>query len=661
MGRKEKSLEHPDPWEVKIIRWGVLLALLTPLVVSLEFYFPFIAPKSLYFMGISQILFFIWLFLAINYKRYRPSWNSVVLALILFLVILILSSVLGIDFSRSFWSKYERMTGVLLWLHLLGFFLVISSTFKKISDWKKIFRFSVLVAMIVSLMEILGIAGVSSLRLSSRGGATLGNTSFLGSYLLFNFFLGTWLGIKSKDWRWRVIYVFGAALIVGAIYLSKANAALLSAVGGIGLVGLLFFCFKAKNPKVRILGKAVLIGGVAVVLAGIALLMASGSIVQKKFVELTNWGRVINWNIAQKGFWESPLLGWGPENYSLVFTRFFHPCLFTPKCGGEIWFDRAHNIIFDKLVTVGILGLISYLLIFGAFLYILKRSYFDKKDIDFWTFAIFLTIPLAYFIQNLTVFDMIASLMMFILILGFGAFIANKGKEKSSKELTIDRRWVAIPLILVFLVSFLEFVIWPIKSNTLVIDSVQATNSQERIRRVKKALAISPMGKYQIREFMAHRSEVLITRNADKIPPGQAKKELDFWVNELEKTQRESPLDFKSTLRLAKLYNAYRAIGFSKLDLAEKYGRRALDLSPKNQQAYWTLAETKFYQKDPKEALDLAWKAINLEPNLLKSYQVAVQIAKASGKDQLAQDMAQQAVSQNPQWKAAFKKLLQSK
>jgi len=134
MGMEETSIkpeQEPEPFLFNALRFVVYLIFLTPLILFTKFYFPFVGPKSLYFMGCCQIVFFIWLYLAINYERYRPKRNSVLIAISLFLIVLILSSILGVDFSRSFWSKYERMTGLLMWLHLFGFFLVISSTFKK--------------------------------------------------------------------------------------------------------------------------------------------------------------------------------------------------------------------------------------------------------------------------------------------------------------------------------------------------------------------------------------------------------------------------------------------------------------------------------------------------------------------------------------------------
>lgn len=663
--RERGEIETPErktplvSFLLNFIRFGVYLALFTPLIISTKFYFPFVGPKSLYFMAFCQIIFFVWLFLAINYKKYRPRLNPISIALILFLVVLILSTAFGIDFSRSFWSKYERMTGVLIWLHLFGFFLAISSTFKKPSDWRKIFIVSIFVSILVSSMALLEEGGVESFKFSDRGGSTLGNTSFLGTYLLFNAFLALWLFFQKRNFGIKIFSLVAIALAIPALYFSGARAAFISTLGGIGLIFLLWLAFQPKLRILRIFGKIFLLAGIAFVLVGTILLLIPDSFVQKKFVDLTNRGRIVNWEMAQKGFLEKPLFGWGPENYTITFTKFFHPCLFTAECGSEIWFDRTHNIVFDTLVTIGIFGFLAYLFIFGSFLRVLWRKYFKEKSLDFWTFGIFFVIPVSYFVQNLTVFDMATSLMMFMLILGFGGFLADLGRERGEeRKFILKRQWLALPLFFVFLFTFFEFVIQPVRTDALVIKALRAQNTQERIELYQKTLNSSPMGKYQIREFFAQQSQSIIQNNIQKIPQQDIAKELNFLITELEKTEKESPLDFRSILRLAHLYNLYVLIDSEKLPLAEKYAKRAIELSPTNQQGYWALAQTKIYQGDFETALNLSQKAIELEPKWLQSHKIAVQIAQISGNQELAKNLAEQAIVVKFEWEDEFKEIL---
>lgn len=671
--------KNKKPFLVNFIFFAVCLVLFCPLILSGKFYFPFVGPKSLYFMGLAEIVFFAWLFLILKYKYYRPRINTITTALVLFLAVLILSSVFGADFSESFWSKYERMTGLLMWLHLFAFFLAISSVFKEISDWKKIFNVSIFVAILVSAFSLLEVAKIKNFIFSSGGGSTLGNTSFLGTYLLFNGLLAFWFFLQQKKWRWRAYFLAAMVLMVFAMFYAQAQGAFFSFIGGLFLIFLLWLAFCIQSKKIKILGKIFLISGFIIIISAMVLLFVSGSPVQEKLNAWKTQGRVINWEIAEKGFLERPLLGWGPENYLLAFTKYFNPCLFIPLCGGEVWFDRTHNIVFDTLLSIGILGFLAYLGLFFALFFVLTKKYFKEKSISFATFSIFTAIPISYFIQNLMVFDMATSLMMFFLILGFGGFLANAGKEEKERmtecpklhqEIAFSSQWKLKGfLLLVFLFSFSKFIISPLKTDALVIESIQAQTLPERLNLYQKTLKTSPMGKYQIREFFAQHSQDIIIEKIKAMQKDEfkfkkdifkeeIKKELDYSIEELKKSEKESPLNFKSILQLSQLYNIYSFIEPSNIILAEEYGKKALVLSPKNQYAYWTLARAKSIQGDFGTALSLTEKAIDLEPRYFPSYEIAIQFAQMSGNLEKVKELAQKAVVINPSAQEKFKDFL---
>jgi len=354
------------------------------------------------------------------------------------------------------------------------------------------------------------------------------------------------------------------------------------------------------------------------------------------------------------------LLGSGPENYTVIFTKFFNPSLFIPQYGGEIWFDRTHNIILDTLATTGVLGLISYLGIFFYTFLVLKKKYFNEKTIDFWTFSIFIAIPTAYFVQNLTVFDMVTSLMMFVLVLGFVAFLASsKRGDQDIKRIVPERQTLAIVLSVIFIFTFFNFIIQPYNTDVYVIKSLADSNGnqlapEQRVEFYKKALESSQMGKYQIREFFGQNSESIIKTGFNDIPKEQIKLELDFVIKELEKTRKESPLEFRSVLKLTHLYNLYILIDPEKIPLAEACGEATINLSPDNQQGYWALAQTKIYKGDFDTALALTEKAIELEPRWLQSHKIAIQVSQIAENEERTEQLIKNAIEINPEWASEF-------
>jgi len=673
---------------LRIIRWGTYLILLTPLIVSGAFFFPFVGPKSLYLWGLIEIIGAAYLLLAIQFKKYRPKFNIVFVAILSFLVISIISSVLGVDLFHSFWSKYERMTGLLMWFHLLVFFMATSFTFTR-KDWFKVFQFSVITAFMISIIALLPKAGISILEkfgYGTRGGATLGNSSFLATYLLFNVFIGLYLfltalkerGNKEKGDKWFFFFKLGGSfeilsgmlftVVALALFLSTGRAAVMAFFAGIALLFFLKLILYEKGA-LRLAGILLLIvlfvGGFAMIYYAVH----PGSTIEKMLAEkfsLVGRDRILVWQIGWEGWKERPLLGWGAENFHLVFNKHFNPVIFLPGYGSDIWYDRAHNIVIDTLATTGVLGLLSYSAIFLSVLYVLWKKYFMDK-VEFLAAGIFSVTLFSYFIQNLTVFDMVGSLMMFFLLLGLVGTIANEDrKEVEEKKENASLNFGALLFVLaVFIPAFFYFVVQPARADYYIIKSFKVSDPKERIEVSKKALAISPLGKYQVREHMDRYASQLAQKEiADRVPEEHKRAELDFVAEELEKNIKESPLRYSSYLKLAKIYNIYAHIDPGKLLLAEEVMRKGIEeASPGNQQGYWVLAQTKLFQGSPEEAMIIAEKAISLAPEYQRSHIIALEVAKiiarVTGDTKYIQERYEAALGINPEWKDDLDAVLQ--
>ena len=250
---------------------GIFAALLTPVIVDFDLYFPFVASKGLWFMACAQLAFFSWLVLAWRWRHYRPNFkNPVVAAVFAYLGVLFLSAILGADFSASFWSTFERMGGVLMFCHLAGF-MVSAALVLEPRDWRNVFFASVAVALAVGLRALFDQSA------AARGGGFLGNDSFLGTYLLFNIFIALYLFWSGKNagagrgaaaagivfaalafcllvqgtQLWAGIISGGFALpeagIIKDIFNSGARAAKISFLGGLALAGIVWLAMHKKR------------------------------------------------------------------------------------------------------------------------------------------------------------------------------------------------------------------------------------------------------------------------------------------------------------------------------------------------------------------------------------------------------------------------------
>jgi hypothetical protein len=184
--RPKGNISKIEKFCVFVFYSSVYLMLLTPLLVGESMIFPFVGLKGLYLMALIEISVATGIFLIIYSPKYRVKKDGLFIAIGFFILVMTLATILGVDPQNSFWSKFERMSGLLMWLHLFGFFIVARAILKK-NDWLRIFFASIIISIVVCIYFWLNNAGVKNLPVGYNG-STVGNSSFLATYLLFNLF-----------------------------------------------------------------------------------------------------------------------------------------------------------------------------------------------------------------------------------------------------------------------------------------------------------------------------------------------------------------------------------------------------------------------------------------------------------------------------------------
>ncbi|PJA45436.1 hypothetical protein CO174_03235, partial [Candidatus Uhrbacteria bacterium CG_4_9_14_3_um_filter_50_9] len=349
----------------------VFAILLTPLLFHPSLMFFYTSTKAYLMIALIEILLVLYLWLAHKHTEYAPRFDLVSLLLFLFVSLLGLTSLTGIDPAFSFWASIDRITGLLMWIHLGIAFFVISQLFRTQADWRKLFVVTTSVALFVGAFQVLARAGVHILP-SDAGGSTFGNSSFLAGYILFHIFFTAYLAFGDHPKRIKQFGAIAIALLVLTLLLIKTHAAIYAFLGGC----VLFLALSAITHKSRsrnnmgytLLGLLILGFFIVVVLA-----FQPGSFIQEMFVGHSTGSRFVLWEMAWKGIQERPLLGWGLENFQYVSLEYFNPCLGTEACGNGMWLDRAHNKFLDLLIDSGLIGLLSFLAIHvGVVLTIIK-------------------------------------------------------------------------------------------------------------------------------------------------------------------------------------------------------------------------------------------------------------------------------------------------
>ena len=399
---------------LKYIIWIGLVAIpFTPLIVDGNYFFPFIVPKTMIFRIIAEVIFLAFLGLAVAKKEYRPKINLISILFFLYIVTVFVSSFLADTFYFSFWSNNERSEGLILLIHLFAYLFVLSGFLRKLKDWLFIFEVSFFGSLLVSLMglgQYLGLSWVIASSGGTRITATIGNAGYVAGYLIFNIFFGLLLIFFRKNNNLKLYYIFGIFLQIFIVFNTLTRGGILSLILSLMIfIGYLAFFKFRSNKIVRNSGIILLL--LLIIFTSLVFLNKQADWVYNNnalrrvanisISDTTAENRLVTWQGAYEGFKDKPLLGYGYENFYQVFDKNFNSVIYR-KAGSVVWFDRAHNMIFDRLITGGLIGLLLYLsLLFTPLFFLWRHFRRNKTSKGYFIPVIFSLMILSYFIQNM--------------------------------------------------------------------------------------------------------------------------------------------------------------------------------------------------------------------------------------------------------------------
>ena len=359
--------------------------MLVPALVGSGFFFPYVVPRNLYFRALVETgTAALVLALCFGRKRLDLRGEPIFWALVAFLTAATFSALFSPAPMHSFFGDFERMGGVWAWLNLVLFFLLLRTL--RDEDWPWILNSALAVSLFVSVRVIsqhgeLAAAATSSDGLVAGSSATVGNSGLLAAYLLMNLALAAYLACTSV--RYRLLYMLTAGVNFLALIYAENRSTVIGLVLGAVVGGVIFATVSTKSRKKWLApalaaAAAILIGGAS---AGIrafpdtAITQHVPTVIQR--LARTNpagsdESRTMQWRAAIAGFKDRPLLGYGPENHNIVWSRHFDPNIYLLDTDV---YDRTHNQFLEVLATNGIVGIVAFLGIWVAIGMTLVRAY----------------------------------------------------------------------------------------------------------------------------------------------------------------------------------------------------------------------------------------------------------------------------------------------
>jgi O-antigen ligase len=621
-------------WLKAVVYLGIYGGLLVPLMFMPVVIFPFVFSKLIYFQVLIGLTFPAYLALAWAEPQYRPKWTPLYGAIAAYFIAILLSVVFAVDPLRAWWGNQERMNGLFTVVHFFLWLTMMVSVIKTWKQWRILLIFEVVLSGIMACVSLLQIPFPKLLMFPAgpRVGGLVDNPIYMAGYQIFNLFFIVLLWLKGSSKAFKVFLVAVALLDLGAFLAAQSRGALLGLAVGIAVFVLVYAIFTpSKKTKLAVLGLGVL----AMLSYGMLYafketpFIKSSPLYRLTDLKVTTETRFIAWKIGWQGFLERPLTGWGYDNFHILFNDKYNPK--SLEFGYyETWFDRAHNTVVDALAMTGLFGFITYFGMFGALFYVVFRAY-RKKWIDLPIASIFVALPLAYFVQNLFVFDQPAGFTMSFFLYGLiisatsAQFVGAKDEAAEDKDKPKPKAipWAvlgvvgAVALVVVWRYSVLPFraSYYTIKSNNYFAGGLLPVAYDYAV----KAAAI-PTPYLDEQTFLQSRNLINLVEGG--AIPGKYqdwRKWHDLVVDVTNRHLAEHPNNTHPHFIYARFLHAFSSLVPENNALAEEQYKEAIRTSPKRQQLQYSIARFYLERNKKEEGLDYFKQALEFNPNVGES------------------------------------------
>jgi len=623
------------------------LLTLTPFFVSSRLFYGETNPKLFLIIFVIDILLFTLGYLILAGRAdvvLKKRW--LLTSLVLFMGVQYMASFSGVFPEKSLWSDILRSTGIIYITHIVLFATVLGALLNK-NDWMLVRRGVIFSAATFSLLSIVGSSGFGFEGVIgpidfSKEALTVGNTTFAGVYLFLSFVLGVIEFVRSKREVMSTTFLL-IALVVTAIspillriklfwnpslisspidFLGSARAS--SATLFVFLFFLLGIYIVNRFVSWERLRRNVKISWAVLLLLGIifanTLLFVQDSFVQKAYVDTSTSARIIVWNTSLNAVTERPLLGWGPENFYSSFERHFDNRLFLKENFGEVWFDRAHNIYIDTLVTTGAIGLVALIVLLLTYVVVVYRAYRKGLIGELETTILIALVPL-HLLQLQTGFDTVTSYLL-LGVLGGYVLSLERNFLPTTESNKILKNTVAVILIIGSLVSLKFFLYDELVRQRALITSFAPPEGKQQKELIELALSRS-----SDREGLRLASASFIKGSLfalARIPKQEdylayARKVLDVssvFDRAYQKYLNEYPEDYRIRMNYAYLLLIETTLGNTRLEDAREIVVNSYNLSPNNPITYGLHAVIELYGGNIEKANGIADAMLNLNPDI---------------------------------------------
>jgi len=648
----------------RVLRYCIYACAFVPLIIFSQYISPFHFGKVVVFRSMIEVMAGLYLLLIWQDRSFLPRRDAFFWSFFAFAAAFSLATVFSVNPYQSFWGTLERMGGVWSFWHYFIFYVMLTSVFRTKDEWYTFLKITVGVGLLSAFYGF-GQRTTISFFIGSGGRerifGTIGNAALFAGYQIINVFLALILAFDEKKKNLRNLYFAGAGIMSLAVFMTVVRGSLLGLVVGFIVLSFLYFLETHARPA-KIAFYSMLVA--MALFAGFAFLFDTSSFVQNSpflkrvtNVSLSNATvetRIWAWQAGLKGWSEGPktmLVGWGPENFNIPFSKYFNPKFFT-GAGAETLFDRAHNMFVEVLVTMGLIGLLAYL---GIFFAIFKNLWRIQRKPEYrWPAMTLMAMTVAYMIHNSFIFDTSANFIAFFSALGFMSFLNSQtypapaapsvsvAKPRPGLYLTL----AAVMFIAIGYLIYQTNVLTAIANYANTRGIVWGANDDfnSAVDYYKQSVSYNVAGRYDYRNKYAQYLLDYTSSNPIDNKVQDVIKDAIVWE---QKNADENPLDYLPELYLSRL-NIILGKSDPKSpynDIALQHSEKALSYSPTFVRTYFEIGQAYLNKNDMVKAEATFQKAVDLNPEAGISWWYLAAVEMQEGKVDQALQLVDKAIA----------------
>lgn len=648
-----------------------LLFFLTPFIFTWMNQELFEFSKMLFVYLFTILIVSLWLARMVATKQLILQRSKFDYFLLAFLASQVISTVFSLHQRTSWLGYYTRFNGGLLStiVYITLYYAFVSNIQK--SQIKAIYNSLFLSALLTSLYAIPEHFGHSPScylvtkkfdvscwvqDVQNRVFATFGQPNWLAAFLISIIPLNIDQFLKEKKFPARLYLLLVFVLSVITLLFTKSRSGLLGLAVGLGLYGLLkiFGQSDKKISKQNLFNLSGLAGIIAILVLifgtpytpKLADLLRDKTISETQVQENTPTEiqvggtpseeiRKIVWQGAIQVWRRYPIFGSGVETfaYSYYLDR---PLAHNMVSEWDFLYNKAHNELLNFLANSGLVGLLTYLALFGAvFVFGLQRFAADKKHSDLLAILAGIT---AMFISNFFGFSTVVTNL---LLFGFFAILIFDEDEKIVKtDYKSDSEYYFYPLIIFVSLVLMGKVLSIWQADYLFTkgqNAFEKGNYQLGLPTIAEAIQKAPKEAFFYDELAGDYAQLSIAFANDKQSTASAtlaQKAIES--NRFALELNPAHLNFyKSQVRiyikLAQLDRNFYAYAKQSLE-------KAIALSPTDAKLYYNLALVLETMGDKDTALKKLEYAISIKSNYLQARNELARMYLAIGELEKARD-----------------------